>query len=168
MNGPAFWKYSSGFLKRINLYASGYMPNYWRNFIPDPGEVDCPEKDERVHFSKCVQCEKFQLWHEQDDGLRRCYHQYLDLKSRGHYDGTWDDHPENFDPETFARIQEQKRRNEEIRREMELERKELEKLSEEMEKEGNPVYEYFQKKYGEDYHGEEYDDDESDDGEYLY
>lgn len=56
-----------------------------------------------------------------DGDMKICWYEYKDLKSRGHYDGTWNDHPENFDPETFAEIQERKRLNAEVNRELESE-----------------------------------------------
>jgi hypothetical protein len=135
MRGMGFWKHGGygglGFLHKH--YTGSYVPA--RAGFTRP--VDCPERKEQVHFTECIECELFRVWDEQDGDLRRCYHEFRDLKSRGHYDGTWDDHPENFDPETFAEIQEKKRRNEEINREMKLERAELERRGEELVRNGS-------------------------------
>lgn len=161
MRGMGFWKHGGygglGFLHRH--YTGSYVPA--RAGFTRP--VDCPERKEQVHFLECVGCELFRVWDEQDGDLRRCYHEFRDLKSRGYYDNTWDDHPENFDPETFAEIQEKKRRNEEINREMELERAELERRAEELEKNSDSYYEYFKNKYGEYEEGE---DDGEEDGDH--
>lgn len=130
MSGMGFWKHGgyggTGFLHK--KYTGTSRPS----IVCDPGMVDCPERKEKVHSRDCVECEKFQVWHEKDEDFKRCFHEFKDLESRGHYDGTWNDHPENFDPETFRRIQEEKRLNEEVNREMELERQELRSQAEEL------------------------------------
>jgi hypothetical protein len=136
--------------------------------------VDCPECNEQVCFGQCLRCEKFQVWDEKDEGLKRCHHEYLDLESRGYYDGSWDDHPENFDPETFERIQEQKQRNEEFYRNMESEREELERMAEELErreeeterKADSEYDEYLKDEYGEFEEEEEKADNDEDEGDY--
>lgn len=144
MKGLGFWKHGGyggmGFLYKY--YTGTYRPAR----VCNPWEINCPERKEQVYFRECLECEKFQVWNDQDGELRRCYHEYLELKSRGHYDGTWDDHPENFDPETFESIQERKRLNEEINREMELERAELGKRVEELSEYSSPFdyYEYYE------------------------
>lgn len=99
-----------------------------------PGSADCPEAGETISFENCLHCPKFRVWSPQDEGFRRCWHEFRDLESRGHYDGTWQDHPENYDPETFARIQESKRLNEEFAADFEREKAEMARLAEELEK----------------------------------
>jgi hypothetical protein len=140
-----------------------FIPRYYNTVKPfmrpavcSPGMVDCKERKQQVHFHECLECGNFRVWHAKDDGLKRCYHEFKDLESRGFYDGTWDDHPENFDPETFESIQEQKRLNERLNREMELERAELDERAEELANDRSP----------EDYYGYEfYESDEEDDHE---
>jgi len=138
--GSAYWQ--TAFLNKC--YTGKYRPS----IVCQPKKVDCPDKKEQVHFSECVRCEKFQVWHGKDEDFRRCYYDYLDLNSRGFYDGTWDDHPENFAPETFAKLQEKKQFNEELTRKMELDREEMERRAEELENNGESIEEYFKNKYG--------------------
>ncbi len=95
--------------------------------------VLCPEQDREVPYIDCLKCERFAVWHPKDEGFRRCWYKFKDLESRGYFDDTWDDHPENFDPETFARLQEEKRHREEVWREMEAEQAELARLADELE-----------------------------------
>jgi hypothetical protein len=90
-----------------------------------PGIVDCPEAGAAISFESCLRCPRFRVWSAQDDGFRRCWHEYKALEERGYYDGTWDDHPENFDPETFERIQETKRLDEEFASDFEREKLEM-------------------------------------------
>lgn len=146
MRGPKFGKgsayWQTAFLNKC--YTGKYIPS----IVCQAGEVHCPDKKEQVHFSECVQCEKFQVWHEKDGEFRRCHHEFLEMESRGFYDGTWNDHPENFAPDAFAKIQKSKQLNEEINREMEVERNELEWRSEELEKNSESLDEYFKNKYG--------------------
>jgi hypothetical protein len=96
-----------------------------------PGSVDCPEAGETISFENCLTCPKYALWNAQDE-IRRCWHEFKDLESRGYYDGTWDDHPENYDAETFERIQETKRLNEEFAADFEREKAEMARLAEEL------------------------------------
>jgi len=124
-----------------------------------PGSVDCPEAGETISFAACLSCPKYAEWHAQDDGLKRCWFEFKDLASRGYYDGTWDEHPENFDAKTFAEIQEQKRLNEEVRGQMEAEKPELERMARELEGKFPPSF--FSEYYGLD--DEEDDDEEKDD-----
>jgi hypothetical protein len=91
-------------------------------------QVDCPERGEKVWFDACVRCEKFAVWHSKDE-ISRCWHDFKALEERGYYDGTWDSHPENFDPETFVQLQDEKRNRERVLREMEAEKAELERLA---------------------------------------
>lgn len=104
--------------------------------------VDCPELGEQVSFVTCLRCDKHRIWDPKDE-IKRCYWEYKDLKSRGFYDGTWDDHPENFDSETFQRIQEQKRLYQSINQEMEQERTELQSRAEELQKEDSARQDEF-------------------------
>lgn len=143
MPGDGYWKH--GGYRGLGFLYKRYIGRYRPAWICHPGYVDCPEQGGKVHFRECVQCEKFQVWDEKDQALKRCWHEFKDLKSRGFYDGTWDDHPENFDPDTFARIQERKRINEEANREFELERAELARRAEELKEKFPPSYfcEYY-------------------------
>lgn len=131
--------------------------------VCNPGTRECPELGKEVYIFECLECEKYAIWHEKDE-FRMCYYEFKELESRGRYDGTWDDHPENFDPETFERIREEKRRNEEINRELDLERAELEKRAEELEKKFPPSY--FSKYDGSGADGGE-DDHKDEDGDDL-
>jgi len=106
-----------------------------RGFRPYVPQVDCPERGIKVWFDECVRCEKFALWHEKDE-IRRCWHEFKALEARGYYDGTWDEHPENFDPDTFAQLQEEKRNRERVLAEMEAEKAELAHLAEELARAG--------------------------------
>lgn len=153
--------------KRLkNPFANGSSSSFsgGTKIAPYSKSVDCPESGCEVCFSDCLRCTNFQQWHEKDDGLRRCYHEYLDLDSRGYYDGTWDDHPENFDPETFERIQERKQRNEAFFQEMESEREKLDKMAEELEREEKEIRRSIDSDYDE-YLKDEYGDHE-DEGEH--
>ena len=94
--------------------------------------VLCQEQGREVPYIDCLKCERFAVWHAKDESFRRCWHKFKDLESRGYYDDTWDDHPENFDPETFARLQEEKRHREDVLREMEADKAELARLAEEL------------------------------------
>jgi len=158
MKGPGFLKHGgfgrSGFLNKY--YTGKYRPAV----VCHTGEVDCPERKQKVHFSECLECEKFRVWHSLDGGLKRCFYEYKDLKSRGFYDGTWDDHPENFDPETFASIQERKRLNEEVNRELEQEFAEFESKTEELAE--YPSYYYGDFWMEEDAEDQSEEDDEED------
>jgi hypothetical protein len=130
MKGPGFWKH-------------GGYPRGIRPAACQVQTIDCPERKEQVRFTDCLECEKFQVWHEKDGTLKRCHHEYLDLKKRGYYDGTWDDHPENFLPDEFARLQERKRLNEELNREFESERSELKRRAEEIAEDPSYFYDAF-------------------------
>ena len=119
----------------------------------------CPELGREAYVFECLECEKYRVWNK-SEGIRMCYYEFREWDSRGLYDGTWDSRPENFDPETFERIQEERRRNEEINRELEQEWEELEIRAEELEEaEG----EEEEKEDEED--EEEPDLDEEDEGE---
>lgn len=170
MKGPGFWKHGGA-------WGGGFRHKHYTGSKREPAApiVDCPEcEGGQVCFTECVRCEKFQHWHEKDDGLRRCEHEFLDLESRGYYDGTFDDHPENFDPETFERIQERKRRNEEFFKNMESEREEMERMAEELkrreeetERKADSEYdEYLKDEYGEYEEEEEKGKNEDDEGDY--
>ncbi len=80
-------------------------------------DIDCPESGKKVTFARCLSCDNFQVWHEKDEAesIKRCKYEFEDLKSRGYYDGTWNDHPENFDPETWDRLQPERENNERVR-----------------------------------------------------
>jgi hypothetical protein len=127
-----------------------------------PGSADCPEAGKTISFEKCLSCPKHAVWHPSDGDLKRCWHEFKSLESRGYYDGTWNDHPENFDPETFAEIQERKRLNEEVRRQMEQEKPELERMARKLEEKScgdqNDDFYWLNDDYEE---GEEDEDDES-------
>ena len=129
-----------------------------------PPTRECPELGREAFVFECLECEKYSVWHEKD-GFRRCYYEFRELESRGFYDGTWDDHPENFDPETFARIQERKRRNEEINRELETEWEALERKAKELGENGEGVHGDMIFENGEDHGDEDADDEYSEDGE---
>ena len=135
------------------------------SIVCNPGKVDCPEQKKEVRLTECMECGKFKVWHEKDGDVKRCWYEFKDLKSRGFYDGTWDDHPENFDPDTFAKIQERKRLNREVNRELESERLELrekaEQLSRELEEEKEEGY------YEEDEEPEEEPEEHEDEEDYF-
>lgn len=95
--------------------------------------VFCPEAGGEIAFALCFECPDFGVWSAQDGELRRCRHEYLALAAKGYYDGTWDEHPENFDAETFAEIQERKRINERFMQDFERESQEMERLAEALE-----------------------------------
>lgn len=99
------------------------------------GEVRCPCAGREVSFLSCLECHEFRVWSAKDGDFRRCRHELLDLEARGYYDGTWDEHPENFNPETFAEIQERKRLNEQFLRDFESEKAERERLARELDEE---------------------------------
>jgi hypothetical protein len=115
--------------------------------LPETNPVDCPESGCQVCFGTCCQCEQFGIWHEKDEGPR-CYHEYKDLESRGHYDGTWEDHPENYTREEWQRYQEEKRNIERINKEMEKDREEMKKLAKEHEKTRFTLRDYLKLNYG--------------------
>lgn len=157
MKGPGFWKHGGAW------GGGSFHKNYTGSGRgPAAPSVDCPESGCEVCFSDCLRCANFQKWDERDE-LRRCYHEYMDLESRGYYDGTWEDHPENFDPETFERIQERKQRNEAFFQEMESEREKLDKMAEELEREEEEMRRSIDSDYDE-YLKDEYGDQE-DEGE---
>jgi len=119
----------------IRRVPSLQMPRpLFRGRLPCP-PVFCPEAEREIAFTYCLKCPKFRVWNAQDGDYKRCWHEFKDLESRGHYDGTWEDHPENFDPETFARIQEEKRSNEQFALDLERERAEMERLAKALEDE---------------------------------
>lgn len=134
---------------------------------PDTLPVHCAACGGQVSFRACVECIKFKKWDEKDQGPR-CYHEYEDLESRGHYDGTWEKHPENFTPEEWNRYQEDKRRNEEINRQMEREKSELNRLAKKFQEERQSADERLKERYGdtdetEDVEDGDYDIDDDDD-----
>lgn len=114
---------------------------------PETNPVNCPESGGQVGFRTCVQCSNFQEWHEKDGGPR-CYHEYKDLESRGYYDGTWEDHPENYTCEEWQQYQEEKRNIERINKEMEKDREEMKKLAKEHEKTRFTLRDYLKLNYG--------------------
>ena len=124
-----------------------------------PPVRDCPDLGREAYVFECLECEKYKVWHEKD-GFKRCYYEFKELETRGFYDGSWDSHPENFDPETFERIREQQRRNEQINREFEIERDELGKRAEELE-------EKFPASYFSKYGGPDPDEGEDEGGDDL-
>jgi len=104
----------------------------FRGRLPSP-PVFCPAQRKEIAFAFCLECPEFRVWSAQDGDFRRCRHEFLSLAARGFYDGTWDDHPENFDAETFEQLQEEKRIRERVLAEMEAEREQLERMAEELE-----------------------------------
>jgi hypothetical protein len=90
--------------------------------------VHCPEAGHEIAFAHCLGCERFAVWNAQDE-IRRCWHEYKDLEARGYYDGTWDEHPENFDAQTFAGIQERKKINAEFAGDFELDKAKMAELA---------------------------------------
>jgi hypothetical protein len=167
MKGPGFWKHGGAF------GGVSFHKNYTRSSRgPAAPTVDCPESGCEVCFSDCLHCANFQKWDERDE-LRRCYHEYIELDSRGYYDGTWDDHTENFDPETFERIQERKQSNEAFERQFELEREELDRMAEELEREEEEMRrsidsdydEYIKDEYGDHEDEGDHEEEEEEDGD---
>jgi len=125
-------------LGRLRKYPRPYVPRpRFEGRLPSP-QVFCPEAGREIAFAFCQECPEFRVWDAQDGDFRRCRHEYLSLEAKGYYDGTWDDHPENFDPETFERLQEEKRTRERVLREMEAEKNELVRMAEALEKEFPP------------------------------
>jgi len=108
-------------------------PRYRGRVITGPPTY-CAEAGEEIAFIDCLTCSKFAVWKPQDGDLKRCFYEFKNLASRGYYDGTWDDHPENFDPETFAEIQARKKLNAEFEADFEREKRELACLADELEK----------------------------------
>jgi len=103
----------------------------------------CPDLQKTISRAGCLDCDKFQIWHERDE-TKRCWHEFQDLKSRGYYDGTWDFHPENFEPDEWEELERQREINEESRRKSEEDWQRLEqkrqKIREMLEKIDNGVY----------------------------
>lgn len=154
-----------GHKRLTDLISNRFSNRFSRGSKPPPytKPVDCPESGCQVCFSTCVQCSKFQEWHEKDDGMKRCYHEYKDLESRGHYDGTWEDHPENYTHEEWQQYLEEKQLNEEINREMEKESVEMEKLAKEHETTSYTIHDHIKFKYGDVDTEEEMDEDDEKD-----
>jgi len=100
--------------------------------LPSP-PVFCQAQGKEIAFAFCLECPGFRVWNAKDGDFRRCRHEYLALEAKGYYDGTWDQHPENFDPETFAEIKERKRANEQFARDFEREKTEMERQAEALE-----------------------------------
>jgi hypothetical protein len=100
--------------------------------MPSP-PVFCPEAAREIAFAHCLECPEFRVWNARDGDFRRCRQEYLALQAKGYYDGTWAEHPENFDPETFAEIQERKRVNEQFAQDFEREKAEMARLAEALE-----------------------------------
>lgn len=153
MRGRGFWKHSGfgglGFLHK--KYMGSRRPGITR-------PVDCPERKEQVSFSECVICPKFQVWHEKDGNMKRCWYEYKDLKSKGWYE-PGDEYLKHTDFEAWQKVQEEKREVEEVNHEMEAEKADLESRAEELEKKFPPSY--FNEYYGLDSDGQE-DEGEAD------
>jgi uncharacterized coiled-coil protein SlyX len=77
----------------------------------------CPELQKTISFAGCLGCERYQIWHERDEA-KTCWYEFQDLKSRGYYDGTWDFHPENFEPDEWEELERQRETNERVNREI--------------------------------------------------
>jgi hypothetical protein len=168
--------------RQKNPFANGSSSSFsgGTKIAPYSKSVNCPESGCEVCFSDCLRCENFQQWHEDDDGLRRCYHEYMDLESRGYYDGTWNDQPGQYTYEEWVQYQEELRRNDvidssEMEREwseLEREDEEFEKRAEEMERKADSEYdEYLKDKYGDqedegDHEEEEEEEDEDEKNEH--
>lgn len=161
MKGPGFWKHGGA-------WGGGSLHKRHTGSSRGPAAPfkDCPECGGQVCFTECVRCKNFQVWHEDDDGMRRCYHEYMDLESRGYYDGTWNDQPGQYTYEEWKQYQEELRRNEVIDSgEMEREWAEFEREAEDQEEEGDSDYdEYLKGEYGE-YEDEGDHEDEEEDNE---
>jgi hypothetical protein len=98
-----------------------------------PGIVDCPEAGATISFENCLRCPKYAVWNVQDGEFKRCWHEYKALEERGYYDEEkWMSHLETTDPETFERIQEEKRINAEFAADFEREKAEMARLAEEL------------------------------------
>lgn len=98
-----------------------------------PGSADCPEAGETINFENCLRCARFAVWSEKDGDFRRCWYEFKDLESRGYYDEEkWLSHLETTDPETFERIQEEKRVNAEFAADFEREKAEMARLAEKL------------------------------------
>jgi len=94
------------------------------------GLVYCPERNEKVLYSECLECPNFKVWEEGD--IERCKYEYEELKRIGHYsDGEeqWLRHLKESDPETYRRLMEEKENQKRVRAEMEAERAKNEKES---------------------------------------
>lgn len=78
-----------------------------------PVPVHCQELDEEVDLRDCFKCDLYGRWAEEyGDTLELCRHEFEDRQSRGYYDGTWDEHPENFEPGEWENLQERKKLSE--------------------------------------------------------
>lgn len=130
-----------------------------------PGSADCPEAGKTISFENCLACPKFAVWHEQDGDFKRCWYEFKSLESRGYYDGTWNDHPENFanEPEVFEKIQARKRLNEEFAADFEREKAELARLAEELAQKSSDDRSDDFYWLNDDYDGDEEDEEAKDD-----
>jgi len=84
----------------------------------------CPDTQEEVPVSQCVECPKWGV-HEEGD-VARCFYEYQDLKRAGFYVRSqegWLDVLEGVDPETHRRLVQEKRDRERVLEEMEEEKK---------------------------------------------
>jgi hypothetical protein len=111
----------------------------FRGRLPSP-PVFCPEAGREIAFAVCLECPKFRVWNAQDGDFKRCWTSFKALEARGYYDGTWDDHPENFDPQSFAEIQERKKINAEFAEDFERDKAEMAELAKALGKEFPPSY----------------------------
>lgn len=137
-------------------------PRYRGRVIAGPPTY-CAEAGKEIAFINCLTCEKYAVWNAQDGELKRCWKKFKDLESRGYYDGTYDSHPENFDPETFAEIQARKKLNAEFLADFEREKPELAGMAEELEKKFPPSF--YSEYYGLDDEGEDEEEDDLQDGD---
>lgn len=151
-----------GHKRLTDLISTRFSNRFSRGSKPPPETrpVDCPESGCKVCFGTCTQCSKFQVWDEQDDGLPRCYHEYRDLKSRGHYENTVGDPPSEEELESFSQA-------------VETERLRLEKKgpSKELKEARKATSKFFKFEYGdfdEDYEKDEGDFDGDNDHERDY
>jgi hypothetical protein len=58
-------------------------PRHSPRFKPSDGYFTCPDSKEFIHYSRCYECEKYQVWKEGD--VRRCWHDYVLLKPADPY-----------------------------------------------------------------------------------
>jgi hypothetical protein len=76
---------------------------------PETNPVDCPESGCQVGFRTCCECNQFQVWHEKDDGMKRCYHEYKKMKDKGEYENMVTAPPSEEDQENFDKTVEKER-----------------------------------------------------------
>ncbi len=82
MGGWNFRRPSGEFGFLYKYYTGTYRPGR----VCNPGYEFCPDRGEEVHFSECLECDKFRVWHEMDGDFRRCWYEFKKLEKEGRYE----------------------------------------------------------------------------------